>query len=457
MSTLEKTDVVIVGAGLTGLTLGFYLKKNGISFRIIEKEPKVGGVIQSHTENNFIYESGPNTGVIGNPEVAELFEDLYPDCELETADKKAKRRLIWKKGKWHALPSGPFSAVTTKLFRTRDKLKVLIEPFSSKGTNPMESVAGLVERRLGKSFLNYAIDPFISGIYAGDPKKLVTRYALPKMYALENEYGSLIKGGIKKSKLNKSNPRLAKATREVFSAKYGLSKLITALEKQISPANIVTNSNISAIEKHEDFYLTNFETDSGIQSIKSKYVITTVGSYALPELLTFINSSELDNITNLKYAKVAQVILGYKNWNGMPLNAFGGLVPSKEKRNILGVLFTSSFFKGRAPDDGCLLSVFIGGVRLPYLLELSDDEIKELVYAEIKYMLGTNNTADLIRIYRYENAIPQYEASSKERLQAIEKIEAKYPGLLLAGNIRDGIGMADRIKQGKLIAHQLSQ
>ena len=457
MEKTLSTEVVIIGAGLTGLTIAFYLKKKGIPFKIVEQSSQTGGVIQSVNENGFLYETGPNTGVIGNPEVAELFEDLNGSCKLEIADPRAKRRLIWKKGKWHALPSGPFSAIRTPLFRLKDKLRILGEPFRKPGNNPMESVAELVRRRLGKSFLDYALDPFIAGIYAGNPEKLITKYALPKMYALEKGYGSLIKGGIKKSKLNKSNPRMAKATREIFSAEGGLNNLIKALEAQVNLGNISLGSDNVQVKKTNKGYLTSFEHSNQSKQIASNYLISTTGAYSLPYLLPFLSENELGSITNLNYAKVVLAILGYKEWNGIPIKAFGGLVPSREKKNILGVLFTSSFFKGRAPESGALLSVFIGGSRVPSAVEMSDEEITELALASVKEMLGTNLEPDLIKIVKYPYAIAQYEASSKERIIAIDALENEHQGLILGGNIRDGIGMADRIKQGRAIAEQISR
>ena len=197
MNEPTKPYVVIIGAGLTGLTMGFYLKKAGINVLIIDKSAKTGGVIQTIREKGFVYETGPNTGVVSNPEIAELFEDLAERCELEVADPSAKRRLIWKNSQWNALPSGLWSAITTPRFTLGDKFRILGEPFRAKGTNPDEKLSDLVKRRLGKSFLDYAIDPFISGIYAGNPNELVPRYALPKLWKLEQEYGSFIGGSIK--------------------------------------------------------------------------------------------------------------------------------------------------------------------------------------------------------------------------------------------------------------------
>ncbi len=454
---MTKTKVVIIGGGLTGLTTAFYLNKENIPFILLEKDTELGGVIRTVSEDGLLYECGPNTGVIGNPEVAELFEDLKGLCELEIADPSAKKRLIWKKGKWHPLPSGPVSAITTPLFKFTDKLRILGEPFRKKGTDPFESVADMVVRRLGKSFLDYAIDPFIAGIYSGDPNYLVTKYALPKMHNLEAQYGSLIRGGIKKSKEKKQDPRLSKASREVFSAKGGLKNLISALESSISPKNTVLNAQNVNIELHKDNYRINYLKNEKSFQIESDYVITTTGAYTLPNLLPFINADRLSSITNLVYNKIVLVLAGYKKWKGTDLKAFGGLVPSKEQRKSLGVLFTSSFFKGRAPKEGALLSVFIGGSRLPEAINFSDNEIKKLALGELEAMMGVSEEPDLIKIMRYPNAIAQYGASTKERLETIEKLQKEYPGLILAGNIRDGIGMADRIKQGKDVAEHIKQ
>lgn len=178
-------DTIIIGAGLTGLTTAYCLTRKGCDIEVIEQSPCVGGQIRTYHENGFTFESGPNTGVISHPEVAELLAELSPTCRLETAREASRQRLIWKGDRFHPLPSGLFSAITTPLFSTKDKFNILGEPFRSKGNNPDEMIGELVQRRLGISYLHYAVDPFISGVYAGDPMRLVTRHALPKLYQLE--------------------------------------------------------------------------------------------------------------------------------------------------------------------------------------------------------------------------------------------------------------------------------
>ena len=449
---IKTKDVVIIGAGLTGLTLAYYLKKSGKDVLLIEEQDRTGGVINSVSEQGFTYETGPSTGVIGTLEIAELFEDLSNKCSLEIADKSAKKRYILKNGKWHALPSGLISAIKTPLFSWYDKFRILGEPFRKKGTNPDESVADLVVRRLGKSYLDYAVDPFVSGVYAGDPTKLITRFALPKLYLLEQNYGSFVGGSIKKQREPKS-PFAYKITHDVFSVKTGLNGLMIALTEEIGSANIVTSAKETKITPLKEGYELNFKkAQDETVVLQTTKVVTTVGGYALPNLLPFIAKEEIKALKNMTYAPVIQAAVGYNKWNAKPLDAFGALVPAKEKRNVLGILYPSAIFENRAPKGGALLSVFLGGIKKSELLHKSDEELKALIMEEVRSTLAVNDNPDLVRIFRYQHAIAQYDISSGERLASIARIEKAWPGLILAGNIRDGIGMGDRVKQAKHLA-----
>ena len=449
-----KKDIVIIGAGITGLTAAYYLSKYNKDVIVLEKESRAGGVINTSKENGFIYESGPNSGVLSTVEAMQLFDDLNNNCQLETANEKSKKRLIWKGNSWKALPAGLFSAVFTPLFTIKDKFRILGEPFRKAGSNPEETVADLVRRRLGKSFLEYAVDPFISGIYAGDPERIVTKYALPKLYQLENEYGSFIKGSIKKMKNRDKNEK--KPTREVFSAFEGLSNIIDALVNETGKEKISLGCIDISVHAEGSNFKIKYKNNGSDYIITAKNVITTIGGYALPHILPFIPKVDIENIALLNYAKVVQVILGFNEWKGIPLDAFGGLVPSVEKRKILGVLYLSSLFKNRAPEKGALLSVFMGGMKRPAVFEMNENEIIETVRSEVTEMMGLADfEPDLLKIFRYAHAIPQYEASSGIRLEMISKIQSDFPGLILAGNIRDGIGMSDRIKQARNIADSL--
>lgn len=453
---IKRTDFVIIGAGLTGLTTGFWLHRGGKSIQILERENRVGGQIHTFYEDGFVFESGPNTGVVSYPEITELFEALANECSLETARETAKCRLIWKGNRFRVLPSGPIGGLLTPLFSFVDKFRILGEPFRAKGTDPDESVGELAARRLGKSFVQYAVDPFLSGVYAGDPMKLVTRYALPKLYNLEQTYGSFIRGAIAKAKLPKTTCDL-KATKKVFSVEGGLGCLPEALARVIGQERITLSAEKIQIQPKEGKWMVAYSTKKGEQTLMANHVITTTGAYSLPTLLPFVSQEKMSKISNLFYAPVVQASVGFKDIGDLQFNAFGGLVPSCEKKDVLGILFPSACFQERAPQRGALFSFFIGGVKRAELTQLSDEELKVLIRREVHAMLKfpKEKDPDLIRIFRHERAIPQYEISSGARFAMIEELEKTYPGLTLAGNMKGGIGMADRIRQATAIATKL--
>lgn len=447
----QQHEIVVIGAGLTGLSTAFHLHRQGRDVVILEKADRVGGQIHTYHENGFTFESGPNTGVVSFPEVAELFQMLEGSCQLEIARESSKRRLIWKGDRFHELPCSPVSAITTPLFRLSDKFRILGEPWRKRGTDPDEPVGALAARRLGKSFYEYAVDPFVSGVYAGDPMKLTTRYALPKLYNLEANYGSFIRGAIAKAKEPKTD-RDRLATKKVFSAVGGLQRLVEALSKDL---RIITSANNLKVMPTADGQWSC--TYNGTEEIVCRKVVTTVGAYALPALLPFIPEAQMQKMSNLFYAPIIQVILGVKNTRGLDFPAFGGLVPSKEQKRVLGILFPSSCFEQRCPDGGALYSYFIGGARHTDYLQKSDDEIREITLEAFHSMLKypADMQPDLLRIFRHEHAIPQYWSDSGERFATIETLQLQYPGLILAGNMRDGIGMGNRIHQGATIANSI--
>ena len=457
-----KTDILVIGAGLTGLTTAYTLASKGKNVHILEQNDRTGGQILTHKENGFVFESGPNTGSISNPEVAELFEELERisggKCKLETAPDAAKKRLIWKGDKFHALPSGLGSAVSTPLFTLGDKFRILGEPWRKKGTNPDESIGELTRRRLGKSFVDYAVDPFLSGVYAGDPNTLITRYALPKLYNLEQNYGSFVRGAMKKAKEPKTD-RDKLATKKVFSAIGGLSNITQAMTDYLGEDRITLGiKNLKINPQNGGWIATFLDKDGNAKSVSAQKVVTTCGSYVLPEILPFIETKEMQKINNLKYAPMVEVSVGIKNTNGLDYKAFGGLVPTCEKKQILGILFPSACFTGRAPEEGALFSYFIGGVKHAEMLDKSDSELTTIVEDVFHEMLKFPSSVnpDLIKIFRHKCAIPQYEITTGERWTAVEKAERDVPGLIIAGNLRDGIGMAHRIKQARDIAEKLN-
>ncbi|PKP08179.1 MAG: protoporphyrinogen oxidase [Bacteroidetes bacterium HGW-Bacteroidetes-4] len=451
-----QVDVIVLGAGLTGLSTAYHLNQASVKFAVLDCKADVGGVIATSSKNGFVFELGPNTGVVGSPEIAELLEALHPDCEVEYGNDKVSKRFILYKGKWQALPGGLWGGITTPLFTWKDKFRILGEPFRKKGTNPEETLADLVKRRMGNSFLDYAIDPFILGVYAGDPAYLIPKYALPKLYNLEQNYGSFIKGAIKKAKIPKTD-REKKATGKIFTVKGGLGALTKTLYSKIGADKFllgVSGIHVKPVETGFEVSLTNKDGDT--VTLNAKKVISTLPAFELPKILGFVDEHLLNQVSQVFHPQVVEIAVGFNQWKGVPIDGFGGLIPFKEKREIMGVMYMSSLFENRAPEGGALITVFVGGARRQDLPQRSDEELKALVAKEFKELMGVPDfKPDLFEIIRHKHAIPQYGKESKARFEAVEKIQTQFPGLLIGGNLRNGIGMSDRVKQGTELAHEI--
>jgi oxygen-dependent protoporphyrinogen oxidase len=455
-----KSDILVVGAGLTGLTTAHYLQKNKRSFLIVEQETHVGGAIQTGEENGFVFEKGPSTGVMNNEIVREVFDDLKPFCTLEWADNSVNKRFILKNNRWLPLPSGILGGITTPLFRFSDKLRLLTEPFRKPGTNPNETLAQMVKRRMGKSFLDYAVDPFILGVYAGDPSYLVPRFALPKLYQLEQNYGSFIGGSVKmqleKRKLKER--KQPKQPHRIFSVKGGLHNLTNALMKSAGEEKFLLGvERLSLMLTENNHFVAEGILPNGEKLlIHANQVIITTGASSLHSLLPFVENHLLNNITNLHYAKVVQVAVGFNHWKGKPIDGFGGLIPSKENKKLLGVLYPSAFLSQRAPNGGALLSIFLGGVRHPEVFDMSDEAIRQLIKTSLQEWMALKSfNPDLFQVFRYQEAIPQYGADCEARFITLDRLQQQFSTLHIGGNLRGGIGMADRIKQGKQLANDI--
>lgn len=446
-------DAVIIGAGLTGLATAEALYRAGRRVALVEQADRIGGVIHTEHHAGFTLEQGPNTGLISTPEVASLLA-RFPEL-TRIASPEAKRRLILKtyrgEQRFFPLPSSLPTALRTPLFTFGDKLRLLAEPFRAKGTEAEESVASLVRRRLGKSYLDYAVNPFIGGIYAGDPERLITRYALPKLYALEQNHGSFIRGAIAKARQPKT-PEMRAVTREVFSTEGGLSSLIQVLGEALPEGAFYLSATDCQLRPlAEDHWQVSFRQEGVSQQLLARYVISTVPAPNLPALLPFLSTEELAPFTSLRYAPVIQVAWGIRE--ELPdFYAFGGLVPAHEDPFLLGILHPSACFAGRAPQGHSLLSVFLGGMRASEMIDWSDDEIQALVRERLHRLLGITTPPVTSRIFRHRYAIPQYEAGTGERWEHLRQLERHFSGLHLAGALIEGIGIPDRVKQAYRIA-----
>jgi protoporphyrinogen/coproporphyrinogen III oxidase len=516
MTKITGRNIAVAGGGISGLTTAILLKKAGHRVKVFEALPEPGGAIGTDSENGWLAEKGPNSILLTNRYILELIDSLDLSDHIVEARPEAKNRYIVKNGKPVVLPVSLLSFVRSPLFSARAKLRLMKEPFipsfrpmrgsitpggsgSYIGPGPDrvlhsgekrpqgiasvsdqnylenhtadlpedESLASFVRRRLGQEFLDYAINPFVSGVYAGDPEKLSVKYAFPKLYALEQEYGSLIRGQIFGAIERRKREETGRNRARMISFRAGLEELTGALKTGLGECLVYT-SRVTAVRrghakpvrgnpKPETGY---FLTVNGEEEGPFEMVISACNSHDVAgwEFNDGIQGSPAD-MGNISHPPVTSITLGYQKKDiSHPLDGFGMLVPEVEPFRILGTLFTSSIFDGRAPTSGhATLTTYVGGTRNPDTAGLPDETLLELVKADLAKLLGVSGEPKFVRIYRWQKAIPQYNTGYGGIKKSISRFESDNPGFYLLGNYRNGISVPDCIKAAYELAGSIAE
>jgi oxygen-dependent protoporphyrinogen oxidase len=462
-----KTDVIVIGEGITGLCIAYWLKKRGIKVAVLAKENEVGGTMKSVQDQGFLYETGANTALETTPFIKELVSDLKLEPEFAYANPQGKNRYILRDGVLHSLPLGPGSFITTRLFSIASKFRVMKEPFVGRATKE-ESIAEFVERRLGQEFLDYAIDPFVAGVFAGKPEQLSVRSAFPKLYALEEKYGGLVKGMIKGAHERKQRAEKAKDRAETFSFVSGMQMLphaiATSLGKSIilnakvtNIRNLTTARNEPPNEPDARRYLVEYLHNDQEAEMEADNVVFAIPAYDASPLIKSLSVDTAHVLSSIYYSPIVSIFLGVNRDNiGHLLDGFGFLIPSKEKRQILGCLWNSGLFGNRAPAGMVALNAFIGGSRQPELTSLSDERIIQMTLNELKSIMQLSGKPVYLHLTRWQKSIPQYEIGYQRKMEALTRFEESLPGIVLAGNYRGGISVGDCIQNAHQIAETLS-
>jgi oxygen-dependent protoporphyrinogen oxidase len=449
-------DVVVVGAGLSGLTAAFRLSRQGVRLRIVEPAARPGGVIGSVRRDGALYELGPNSGLDTTPLVNELLADAGIAGERVDASAEAARRYILRNGQLAALPTSPPAFLATRLFSWKAKLALLREPFvRPAAADAEETVADFVRRRLGAEFLDYAIEPFVAGIYAGDPEKLSVPAAFPRLFALEQKYGSLIRGQIAGARERKRSAEKAKNAAVSFSFREGMQTMTDALARGL-PIDLGVRAAGLRREADGTFAL---ECERGGErfELRGRSVVLAVPAYEAARIVARLAPEAAAALQAIVYPPVATIASCYRRADvAHPLDGFGFLAPRRESPPILGCLFSSSMFGGRADSSAVLLTTFVGGVRSAPLALQSEEELAAGVTAALQGYLGARQPLWQV-VTRWPQAIPQYTLGHLQRLAAVERAEAQSPGLRLCANWRGGVSVADCIKSAHASVEAVQQ
>ena len=448
-------SVAIIGAGITGLTAAFRLGQKGIPSTVYEAAPRVGGVIQTLCAGGYLAEYGPNTLLETSPKITDLIRALGLQSRCLHADPRAKNRYVVRGRKPVALPGSVLAFLATRLFSTAAKCRLLREPFIGKGAGE-ESVGAFVERRLGREFLDYAIDPLVSGIYAGDPGRLSIQHAFPKVYALEQKYGSLIKGQFFGARERKRRAEVSKATAPKLSFDRGLQVLPDALQEHLKDS-VLLNTPVTCVIREKEGWSVEFSSGGKAEQGRHSAVLFAGPAYRLPALrVEAAGLTDLSVFGEIHHPPVASVVLGFALAQVKhPLDGFGMLVPKVEGFSILGTVFTSSLFPNRAPAHHATLTSYLGGARNPELAGQSPERLVELTLQDLETILGVTGRPTFQHVVVYQKAIPQYEVGYARFKRLLDEAEAAAPGFFLGGNYRQGPSLSDSVLSGQDAADKI--
>ena len=449
ISSATPARIAIIGGGVTGLTAAWQLHRSGLTATVFERAVRPGGVVGAARTGDWLHELGPNSLLEGSPDVATFIDDLGLGSRRLYAATAAKQRYIVRGGRLVAMPTSPLGFIGTRLFSLKAKLRLLGEPWRARSAaDAEETVADFVVRRLGPEFLDYAINPFVAGVYAGNPRLLAVRHAFPKLFAIEQEHGSLIRGALRRRNTS-GGPK-----GRIFSFPEGLGEIPATVTARLGAA-VQLQSDVKSVQRTSQGWRLLVEHGGVTTEAEFDVVICALPADALAAL-PFAGVAGAESLTllrEIKHPPVVSIFSGYQRGQvAHPLDGFGVLMPEIEAGRILGTLFSSTLFPGRAPAGHVALTTFVGGMRAPELAGLDDGGLARLAREELGRLVGASGEPAFFRVKRWPRAIPQYTLGYQRFKDVMNAVEAAAPGLFVGGNCRDGISLANCIAGGQRLA-----
>nr|VFK33419.1 MAG: oxygen-dependent protoporphyrinogen oxidase [Candidatus Kentron sp. MB]VFK76158.1 MAG: oxygen-dependent protoporphyrinogen oxidase [Candidatus Kentron sp. MB] len=440
--------VAIIGAGISGLATAFFIRKLSPNSRValFEKDARCGGTMQSEHRDGFLFEAGPNGFLSNRQETLDLVQESGAERLLLSSNDEARIRYIFTDG-LERLPDTPPAFLRTKLLSLRDKLRVLGEVLAPpKKDDSDESLQAFGYRRLGRAFTDIFLDAMSAGIHASTPERLSVNAAFPAIVRLEREYGGLFKGMIKKRR------KEAGPGGVLMSFQGGVGAfarhLADTLMNDSPPVAVYASTRVTKLEREGAGYrftVEGPETESGSRTTRELWaesVILATPAYESAKLLNSLAPNIADRLRAIPYSPIAVVGFGFDNLDH-PLGGFGLLTTTKARQKILGILWDSSIFSGRAPADKQLLRVLIGGQRNPELAFYDEPALIALAQEGIEQTMGVKTPPATVFVKRWERGIPNYRLGHPANVRDIHQGIDAYPGLLLNSNAYFGIGIND--------------
>jgi protoporphyrinogen/coproporphyrinogen III oxidase len=457
--------VAIVGGGIAGLSVAHAVRAQspGADVVVLERGAHVGGNIRSDVVDGYLCEAGPDGFLDNAPATLEFVDALGLTPRLVRSSDAARRRYIFRRGRLHEVPLSPDRFLTSPLLSLAGRLRVLAEPFAARPPRHDESILGFAERHIGREAAQVLVGSMVSGIFAGDARQLSLRSAFPKMHEMEAHYGSLFRAMLAKRRERRNGNGMGAPAGQLTSFVGGMQDLTIAAAASLGRA-VRTGVRVSRLQARTGLARSHprpvgaraFSLGCGPHQIEADAVVLAGPACETADLVRVCAPAAADLLAAVHTAPLAVVCLGYDyaalaGERGV-LDGFGFLVPRGEGPRILGALWESSIYPGRAPIGRALLRVMIGGATDPGAVELTDDELLAIIRADLHRTMGLSLEPELVHLTRHWRGIPQYTIGHQARLERIEAALAPHAGLFLAGNSYRGVSVNACIEDAPRIA-----
>jgi oxygen-dependent protoporphyrinogen oxidase len=440
--------VAIAGGGISGLALAHALRARRVEAVVLEAGARAGGKIRSDLSAGYLTEDGPTGFLDREPAVRALVKELGLEARLLPASDAAKKRFLWMRERLIPLPLSPPAFLASGLLPFSAKLRIAMDLVVPRGRGGHdETVLDFASRRIGSRAARALVDPMVAGIFAGDAAQLSLKSAFPRMAELEREHRSLI---LAMARLGRGGAPSGVLT----SFRAGMQEIVDALATRLENA-VTLDVSVSEVRPRAGG---GFLLRGGGAEIEADAAVLAMPADGAADAVAAVDPAAADRLRAIPYAPVAVVHLGFPRAAvGHALDGFGFLVPSSERLSVLGTLFPSSIFPGRAGEGTVLLTSMVGGARHPALVELDDDALVALVRADLQRALDVRAPPAFVRIVRWPRAIPQYTVGHAERVAAVEAAELRRPGLYFTGNAYRGVSFNECVKHAAPLAERIAR
>ncbi|MCC3160488.1 protoporphyrinogen oxidase [Hymenobacter sp. 15J16-1T3B] len=440
-------NIAVIGGGITGLVTAWHLQRRGATAHVYEAGEVGGNMRSRHLPGGYVVELGPNSLQL-SPELAELLKGLGLEDQIQEPEAVSSRRYVVRDGRVRELPAKPQQLLLSGFFSLGAKLNVLRElRRPAQPADPQETIAHFFRRRFGQEIVDYAVNPFVSGIYAGDPTRLLVHQTFPQLPALEQQHGSVLRGFAKTMK--------GAARRRIISLRGGLQALTDALVQQLR--HVHPRTRVEALLPQPDGrFRLRLAGQPALAEIFDA-VVLALPAYAAAPLLAPLDADAGEALAAVHYPPMTAVHTAYLRADVQhPLNGFGALSPKAEQPVAAGTLWSSSLFPDRAPAGQVLLTSFVGGAQYEALAQLPDEQLLAAVRAEHErlYGLRPGAPAQLQHIFRWPRSIPQFDSGILPAHAAADRLAAR--GIWTVANWRAGVGIPDCLRRAEQVATALT-